>query len=214
MYYHLNQLQEKPIRIGPYTTSKIEIRDLIKAWVAISLAFTIFQGNLGFSFSFLITMLFSGITVGIAFLFHELGHKIAAQHYGCFAEFRANDGMLVLAIIMSFMGGIFFAPGAVMIAGPVGKRRNGIISLAGPGTNFALAIIFLILTFYVTYEPLRLLLIFGHQVNSWIGLFNMIPFFIFDGKKIIDWSKIAYFSTLALGLMLLYAPELLKVIVK
>ena len=195
--------QQRGFRIGAYTTSMTEIIDLTKSWVAIAIAFAILQH--GLKTGFVSAMIFSAITVGIAFICHELAHKIAAQQYGCFAEFRSFDTMLILAILMSFVGFIFFAPGAVMISGPVGKRRNGIIAAAGPATNFALAIIFLVLLMHVEgiYPALTTLLVFGALINAWLGLFNMIPVWLFDGKKILAWSKPVYFSMLATGIILL-----------
>lgn len=164
------------------------------------------------------TMVFSAITVGTAFLFHEIAHKIAAQRYGCFAEFRSFDQMLVFGVIMAFFGFIFFAPGAVMIAGPVGKMRNGIISAAGPGTNFGIAIVFLMLMLYfpASYAAgnyLRMLFSFGYTINTWLGLFNMIPFWMFDGKKIINWSKPVYFTMVAIGILLLFSRGIVGVLV-
>lgn len=194
--------QQRGFKIGAYTTSSIEIIDLAKSWIAIAIAFAILQH--GLKAGFMSAMLFSAITVGIAFIAHELAHKIAAQQYGCFAEFRAFDTMLFLAILMSFFGFIFFAPGAVMISGPVGKKRNGIIAAAGPATNFALAIIFLILLMYTQGMPiLTTFFTFGALINAWLGLFNMIPVWLFDGKKILAWSKPMYFAMLATGIILL-----------
>ena len=159
-------------------------------------------------------MLFSAITVGMAFLLHEIGHKIAAQRYGCFAEFRAQNSMLFFALVMALLRFpiIIFAPGAVMIAGPVGKRRSGIISAAGPGVNFGLAIIFLMLAFAFPESALSQLFMIGHGVNTWIGLFNLIPAGMFDGKKIMRWNKGIYYSILGLGLLLLFSQSIIKVL--
>ena len=216
MYYRMQYLS-RPIKIGPYTTSRIEIGDLIRSWIVISLAFSILLRNNptiifpeGMVLSFIQIMGLSAITVGTAFLLHEIGHKIAAQRYGCFAEYRANNSMLIFALLLSFLGVIFFAPGAVMIAGPVGKRRNGMISAAGPGVNFGLAIIFLMLNFYIANSFWQVLFQFGYFINTWIGLFNMIPFLIFDGKKIYDWNKTIYFIILAIGITLLYSGDIIK----
>src|SRR3989339_2142764 len=134
--------QSKQIYIGKINTSEIEIRDLLKAWIAVSIAFAIIMRS-SLRLSFYEVFIVSAITVGTGFLLHELGHKFVAQRYGCFAEFRSFDMMLILAIVMSFFGFIFAAPGAVMISGPVGVRRNGKISIAGPLVNIALALIFL-----------------------------------------------------------------------
>ena len=84
--------------------------------------------------------------MGLGFLLHQLAHKFVAQKYGCVAEFRAFDQMLYLAVGLAFfVGFIFAAPGAVMIRGYVDRRKNGIISIAGPAVNIMLAVIFLIL---------------------------------------------------------------------
>src|SRR3989339_681370 len=118
------------IRIGGISTSEFELRDILKAWVAVSIAFGIILSNS--VADFYAKFIIASLTVGIGFLFHELGHKFLAQRYGCFAEFRSFDTMLILAIAMSFFGVVFAAPGAVFISGHVNARKNGRISAAGP----------------------------------------------------------------------------------
>ena len=185
------------IRIGSFTSSRIEIRDIIKAWFIISLAFAILLrgSELQFSYIFII----SALTVGIGFLFHELAHKITAQHYGCDAEFRSFDTMLILALIMSFFGFIIAAPGAVFISGPVGRKRNGKISAAGPLMNLVLAFIFLIVLLVTTNKILLTISNYGFMINSWLALFNMLPFGNFDGVKVLKWNKVVYFSMVAVA---------------
>jgi len=180
------------IRIGPIKTSKIEINDLLKAWGAISLAFAIVLGGFSLSINFLVVLFIAAVTVGTGFIIHELSHKIVAQHYGCFAEFRAFNSMLWLAVIMSFFGFVFAAPGAVMISGPVGVRRNGKISMAGPLANLVFALFFLGLLLMPVTGLLKTLAGYGFLINTWLGLFNLLPFGNFDGKKILRWNKIVY----------------------
>jgi Zn-dependent protease len=184
MYEH----DYKTYRIGPYKTSEIELQDLFKAFAIVMSNGMTMQSLM--SIQFLYDFLIAAFTVGIGFLLHEMGHKIVAQRYGCFAEFRAWNIMLVLAIVMSFTGFIFAAPGAVMISGHVDKVRNGRISLAGPGVNIILALIFLSL---ITLFGNNMLFQYGLMINAWLGLFNMIPLGNFDGIKIWRWSKPAYF---------------------
>ncbi|MBI2129910.1 hypothetical protein HYU07_06800 [Candidatus Woesearchaeota archaeon] len=177
-------------------TSKTEINHLWKAWLAISVAFAIVLGG-GFSvslfsFKFLLNIIFAAFTVGIGFLLHELAHKLTAQHFGYWSEFRANFQMLFLMIAMSFLGFVFAAPGATMIAGRVEKNKYGMISAAGPLVNIVLALFFLGLSFTSPYPPITLFALYGLLINSWLALFNMIPFGILDGAKVIRWNVIAY----------------------
>jgi len=182
--------------------SKIELKDLAKAWLIISIAFAIVLSGGRLGAFFFANVILSAVTVGIGFLFHEMGHKFVAQRYGCFAEFRANNFMLLVAILTSFLGVVFAAPGAVMIAGHVGKERNGKISLAGPATNFVLAIIFIGLSFIFTEGFLARIISFGVLVNVWLGLFNLIPVWLLDGKKILHWNKTVYAIIVAIGIFL------------
>lgn len=181
--------------------SNIEINHLTKAWLAISLAFGILlsSGDL-FSTAFLINFLIAAFTVGIGFLLHELAHKLVAQRYGCYAEFRAFNSMLLLAIVMSFFGFIFAAPGAVMIRGYVSTERNGKISVAGPVTNILLALVFLVLILVGFVNQFTSV---GLLINSLIAAFNMIPFGNFDGAKILRWNKVVYFSVLIVAVLLM-----------
>lgn len=196
--------QPKQIKIGKIITSEIEIKDLIKAWVAISIAFAIvMRGSLELNFYY--SFIIASLTVGIGFLLHELGHKFVAQRYGCFAEFRAFDRFLILAIAMSFFGFVFAAPGAVMISGPVGVRRNGKISVAGPIVNLALALAFLSILLIPPTGVIKLIAVYGFLINSWLALFNMIPIGNLDGAKVLRWNKPVYILVVivAVGFMLL-----------
>ncbi len=178
-----------------------EKKELITAWMMLSLAFAILlnDGNLfdqGIFFSFIV----SALTVGLGFLLHEIGHKIVAQRYNCWAEFRADRFMLFIAIIMSFFGFILAAPGAVFIKGTITVKRNGIISMIGPLINLLLGLIFLGLKFLVAKDTIWAdVAYYGVFINAWLGVFNMIPFLGMDGQKIWKWNKLVYFSMLIAG---------------
>ena len=170
--------------LGSFTLSDFEMKELLKAWIAISLAVTIALG--GLSAQFLLIFALSALTVGIGFLFHELGHKVLAQRYGLKAEFRAFNQMLVLAIIVAFFGFVFAAPGAVMIRQRTTVEKFGKIALMGPVINLILALIFLGIAFI---PGLNVLGWFGFLINSWLALFNMLPFWQLDGNKVWAWNK-------------------------
>ena len=184
--------------------SKQEVHDLAKAWILLSLAFAIyFSEGINLDFAFVMAFFVSLLTVGTAFIFHELGHKFLAQHYGCFAEFRAFNGMLFFALVMSFFGIIFAAPGAVMISGPIGVRRNGKISALGPGINLVLAAIFLLANIFLKNPILNIITYYGFVVNSWLALFNMLPLPMFDGAKIWRWSRLVYLSMIIVAIIMM-----------
>ena len=189
----------KQIKFGNLSTSEKEIKDLIKAWIAISIAFAIAISIP--SFSFYVNFVIASLTVGIGFLFHEMGHKVVAQRYGCFAEFRSFDNMLLVAIAMSFFGVIFAAPGAVMISGRINKTKNGKISAAGPIVNLILALIFFSLIFLQFPKHYRYIAYYGFLINSWLALFNMIPFWLFDGYKILKWNKLVYGAIVSIAII-------------
>lgn len=188
--------------------SKEEIKDLLKAWIAISIAFGIVLGTRNvLSLEFIPSFILAAITVGIGFLLHELAHKIVAIRYGCWAEFRSWNIMLVLMLVLAyFTGWVFAAPGAVFILGQVGIVRNGRISVAGPITNLILAVLFLPLLIFGS-GLLQMIGQYGFAINSWLALFNMIPVWNLDGKKVLTWNAGVYavVVAIAIGFMVLNA---------
>ena len=198
----------KQINIGRIATSKKEIVDILKAWLAVSAAFGIvLTSSLS---NFYVNFIIAALTVGVGFLLHELGHKFAAQRYGCFAEFRSFDSMLILAIAMSFFGFVFAAPGAVMISGRINRKKNGIISAAGPLVNIALALAFLALAFADPPNIFKLVASYGFIINSWLALFNMMPFWLFDGYKIWKWNKLAYLAIAGTAFILVFGRNFIR----
>jgi Zn-dependent protease len=175
--------------------SRIELRDITVAWLALGLAFAIMiavreglysgaVGPSGIAYLFLVSIL----TVGPGFVFHELSHKFVAQRYGFWAEFRTWSQMLVLALMMSFLGFVFAAPGATYISGlNISKSENGKISLAGPMTNVVIAILFIP---FLAFGPgfLLDLGLYGVPINVFLAAFNMIPLGPLDGAKVFRWN--------------------------
>jgi Zn-dependent protease len=97
------------------------------------------------------------------------------------------------------------APGAVMIAGLMNKNEYGKISIAGPATNIAQAIIYLVIFFITPDSLLGGLAVYGIEINAFLALFNLIPFGIFDGMKIFNWDKRVWAAAAVIsGLLLLF----------
>jgi Zn-dependent protease len=177
------------------------------AWLAITTAFAIAMSGMNklFTADFWVNFMIAAITVGLGFVFHEMAHKLMAQKYRCFAEFRANMKMLIFAILISFTGVILAAPGAVMIAGHVNRKDYGKIAASGPAMNIMLASLFLIGTVtFATEGLLSRICFYGMMINSWLAMFNMLPFPIFDGLKIMRWNKLVYGIMIASAAVLLF----------
>ena len=172
-----------------------ELRDLLVAWLALGLAFTLLYvpvsattiADVLASAAFVEEFALSLATVGVAFLLHELAHKVVAVRFGQHAEFRADFGMLALAVAGGLAGFLFAAPGAVHHRGRITPREHGLIAVAGPLTNVALAILSLGV-FAVAPDVGRR----GLYINVLLAGFNRIPFGPLDGATVLEWSKPAY----------------------
>ncbi len=196
-----------------FSTSGTELSQIFRAWLAISFAFAVLL-NRGLSFDsrFFILMGVAAGTVGIGFLLHELAHKIVALRFGCRAEFRSFDTMLILAVLMSFFGFILAAPGAVFIEGRVNQVKNGIISAVGPLTNMFLAAIFFLVAITARQGLVYDIGIYGTMINSWLSMFNLMPFLNLDGTKVLAWNKVVYFIMLFFAIILLVLPYVTRLI--
>lgn len=138
---------------------------------------------------------------------HEISHKIVAQRYGHWAEFRYDLRGLAFAFVFAFFGFLIGAPGATLVSGIVSREQNGKISAAGPvsnlcvGTAFMLAAAGIVRTSALS-NPMGVLitviLVFAWYMNVILAGFNMIPFLPFDGSKVWAWNKAVYFGIIAL----------------
>lgn len=145
------------------------------------------------------------VSTATGFFLHEMAHKFVAQRYGCWAEFRYSQQGLMIALLLSALAGFLFAaPGAVYIAGRIDQRQNGIISIAGPLSNVAVAL-----------ALIPVVLAFGGIVgfgfytvvyfNSFLAIFNMIPIMPLDGAKVVRWNAGIYLvAAVGMGALLYF----------
>ncbi len=182
--------------------------DLVQSWLVISAAFAIVMlgGVAGLRtdiLTILITLIVAAVTVGVGFIFHELAHKWAANRFNCHAEYKSDKAMLLVAIITSLFGIVVAAPGAVHVSGHPNPRQKGMTAMAGPIANLVAAALFLVLFF--TLEGFWATAAgFGAVINTWLGLFNMIPFGAFDGAKVFAWNKVTYGIIVAVAILLAF----------
>ncbi len=188
--------------------TKLEIRDLIISSLVIAFLFS-------FSNLTLVSFLIALILVSPTFILHELAHKWIATKKGCIARYVLWPTGVILSIIFSFISFgrlVFAAVGAVSISSihptrvgyryvNLGREDVGHIAIAGPLTNFGLAIVGYLLSFI---SP-----IFSYfaMINAVIGLFNMIPFPPLDGVKVFGWSWLVWLLTTTVGVVLVFLPS-------
>ncbi|MEE9152117.1 MAG: site-2 protease family protein [Thermoplasmata archaeon] len=189
-----------------------EKKHLLMAVGALTIAFTLlFAGLEGLSIFTVIGLSFVAVITG--FLLHEIGHKIVAQRYGCWAEFRAWPFGLLMAVFSAFMGFLFAAPGAVYVRGHLSKEENGKVSAAGPLMNIVVASFLLPIWIFISpIDELQLLISMILWLNLFIGGFNMIPVPPLDGSKIIRWNPgiwIGMLVVLGVYFILFFDPSLI-----
>ncbi len=191
--------------------SSREIRDIIISMLVIAGVFAYVFRNINQG-DFISLIPVTLIAVGLGFVFHELAHKFVAIHYGFFAEYRLWTEGLVLAIITAAFGFVFAAPGAVYIHGQyISSEENGKISIAGPLTNIALAIIFFILVQFLSFSPiLTLICSLGFTINSFLAFFNLVPVFMLDGAKVLKWNPVVWVITIGIAFIMMAYPYILS----
>jgi len=170
-----------------------EAFDLFLSWLTISLAFSWVFSSFDYS-TMLAKLPIVGITVGAGFILHELAHRQVAKKFKAHAYYKAWPFGLLFVLITAFFGIIFAAPGAVYVQGEhIDRKKNGLISFAGPLTNIALAFIFAFFLFTSsTGSFLWQVGQIGYMINLWLALFNLIPIPPLDGSKVFMWQPLLW----------------------
>jgi Zn-dependent protease/CBS domain-containing protein len=151
---------------------------LILIWSALQFGLSSSGGTSGAAFGVLATLLLFIIVV-----MHELGHSLAAQHYG----------VAVKQIVLLPIGGV-----AQLARIPEKPIQEFVIAIAGPLVNFVLAIALTIVGLWIGVRVgleamisavggFSLLGLFGYifTSNLFLGLFNLLPAFPMDGGRVL-----------------------------
>lgn len=199
---------------GPLS-ARNEGLEFAKAWLGTALAFAVlFSGGSIRDPQFIRILLTAALTAGLGVVLHELAHRVVARYYGASAHFVANDGMLIISIVLAFTGFLFAAPGAVWYTSALTRRQGGLVAAAGPITNMVLAVLFVLLLLLArgTGVPSLVIggLVMGFYVNAMLGVFNMLPLGPLDGAKVLAWSTPVFGVLLAIAVGIAFGlPRLL-----
>jgi len=184
-------------------TGPTELIDLALSFIALTAAFAILWPG---TIPSIDIIMISALGVGSGFILHEMAHKVVAQRYGYWAEYRANRPWLLLIIFMAMAGFIFALPGAVMIRKSKLDSASGWygrddetgdlmrIALAGPLTNIVFAVIFFLVLIGLSGSS-RLGMAAAYSalmINLTLGAFNLLPFGPLDGKKIYQGNRLIW----------------------
>lgn len=208
--------------LGIHKIYSQEIKDLVLADIVLTLAFAfVFGGGtsqiIRSPLSFLSLVSISFIAVSLSFVLHELMHKFVAQRFGAIAAFKTSLNGLLITVVTSFFGFLIGIPGATVIyTDRFTKREDGIVSLAGPLTNFVIFGIFFVIGFllfpnFISTIPsglnalamqtggyLQNLVTFVLYISLLLAFFNMLPIFPLDGSKVLRWNIGVYVMVIAI----------------
>ncbi|MGC8619935.1 MAG: site-2 protease family protein [Thermoplasmata archaeon] len=176
-----------------------EIFDIIIATIILSIAFTLaFFGLRVSPLSFTIYFLISLLAVLTGFVGHEMLHKFTAFKYDYYAEFKRWNLGLLIALVTSFFGIVFAAPGATNIYGYVDKNTNGKIAASGPVYNLILGIFFISISYILQGIGSQIAQFIG-MINIWLSFFNLWPIPPLDGSKVFRWNLPIYIILLLIS---------------
>ena len=196
-----------PARTRSMRFSTTEIEHLILGTALVTAAGISFLYG---SASSALALVIATVIFAMGFILHELAHKYVAQNYGLWAEFRVNTFGVILTAISIVSPFKFIAPGAVMISGFADRDRMGLTAIAGPIVNVVIAIGLISMLPVLVNTAVYVAILYGAAINAFLALFNLIPFSIFDGRKIYAWNKRYWAVIFVVSLLLtLYAYFLL-----
>lgn len=168
--------------------SEIEIKDILVSLLVLSVVFSYPEFLTAPAF-----FIQSLLVVGVAFIGHELSHKFTAIREGFWSEYRMWPQGILMALLFALATGgsiIFAAPGAVYFSGDhlfrrPSRRQLTRISMAGISFNIALMWISVFLAFVSGIH----LFAYMALINGWLAIFNLIPFGMLDGGKLLKLDR-------------------------
>jgi len=185
---------------SPYLRVRSEVFDLLLSWAILSFSFAVFMSS---SLKRLpVSIAYSSVGVGSAFILHELAHRQVARAYDLEARYRAWYLGLLVTLATALINAavklpiLFAAPGAVVIYGYWGRASPAAelrIAESGPLTNIAVSIVAWVALLATPPTPVLMdLLYYLMRINSWIAFFNLLPLPPLDGFKILKRSLIEW----------------------
>ena len=182
-----------------------EVVDIALGTILIFLVFSSFSlsnNSLNDPWVFLPIAVRNFLIITPAFILREMAHKYEAIKRGFYARFVLHKNGIMLTLITLLLRFGIVAPGFVAIIGRLSKKDNGIVSSVGPATNIILASLSYLA--YLMFPGLWEWFLLSAFINAFLALFNMIPVWNLDGKKILQWNKLVWLGMVMITLVLFF----------
>lgn len=152
------------------------------------------------------------IAASIAIVPHELAHRQVARHYGCLSRFTLSFTGFLATLIINAIPAPFlvFFSGYTLISCVFSVRDtriDGITAAAGPIANIVIAFIALGIANSPISPVIAALFSYIAGFNAVVAFFNLLPFWVLDGLKVVRWNVGVWSILLILSLILLYATR-------
>lgn len=197
-----------------------EIRDMAISIVALGLAFAVLffgDGEPGFLATpeVLPALVAATALAAVSFLPHVFSHRVSSRAIKAYGEYSMWKPGIVITVLSPFVGPfVFAATGGMEMFTKKGERYGhwephldieqiGLVAVLGPLMNVMMAVIFAFLAgaFTVTVQGQNLFFL-GTQMNAFLAVSTMLPFYPLDGYKILRWETPIWIFVMVLSLLL------------
>ncbi|MCX8151330.1 MAG: GNAT family N-acetyltransferase [Candidatus Bathyarchaeota archaeon] len=142
--------------------------------------------------------------VAISLLAHEFSQKLVASRLGLLTTFKAWGSGILFSWLLALVGLFFPAYGSTYIKqldwryNPR-KDKTGFFFFMGPLVSFIFALAFWVFSVSTSNGLVLALARVGYNINIIMVVFNLLPVkaaggFVWDGQKILEWNKVAWFA--------------------
>ena len=185
------------------------------AWVGLFTIWAIQALRMGHSIIALPVVL---VVTGVSLFAPELLQKQIGRRFGLETVFKAWEPGIIFSLLLAVIGSFFPAYGSTYVKKldyryDLSKKENGIFFTAGPSMSLLLAWCFWALSTVISDGAILAGVRVGYMTNLVNSLFNLIPVqaaggFVWDGRKIVTWSKSVWLLLLVASLVLIIADIL------